>query len=123
MFRFDEAKRSLHQVEVCLIMRERLDMTNALAPVLASSDAEALKDLLSASRGADLILDASATRRVGALCAQILYSAARTWRQDGRIFACAGLTEEAQSSIRILGLNPEELDQREGVDDQARINN
>lgn len=69
-------------------------------------DAPDLARRLRERRGADLVLDAGAVRRIGASCAQLLLAAARAWRVDRRALALVGLSPEAGAHLALLGLDP-----------------
>jgi chemotaxis protein CheX len=71
---------------------------------LGSAAAEALLASLLAARGQPLSLDASRVRRVGAQCAQVLLSAAATWRADGAALRIEDPSSEFQEALRLLGL-------------------
>jgi anti-anti-sigma regulatory factor len=70
-------------------------------------DTAAARDVLAAlrsSRGHPLTLDASGTRGIGAICAQILASAHTAWATDGhalRLTGSAGLADD----LALMGLS------------------
>ena len=76
-----------------LRLRQQLDL-NAAAPLAAE---------LLALRGSDLEVDASAVRRMGALCLQVLLSARASWRDDGFAFAITGVSAEFTAVLDLLG--------------------
>ncbi len=77
-----------------LVLDETLDLTSTVE--LAKS--------LTALRGADLRVDASAVRRVGAQCLQILVSAAASWKADRAVFRVVEGSPDFIEGVRLLGL-------------------
>lgn len=70
-------------------------------------DSKAAKDLLAsllAQTGAPLRLDASRVQSLGALCAGILLSAAKTWKDAGLPFALACPSERFRADLALMGL-------------------
>jgi chemotaxis protein CheX len=76
-----------------LILADSLDMT-AAAP---------LKAQLLAARGTSLTLDASAVRRSGAQCLQVLLAARAAWRADSLDWRIATASEEFADAARLMG--------------------
>jgi chemotaxis protein CheX len=76
-----------------LILADCLDLT-AAAP---------LKAQLLAARGTPLSLDASAVRRIGAQCLQVLLAARATWRQDGHPIEVAAASPEFAETVALMG--------------------
>jgi chemotaxis protein CheX len=85
-------------------MPERLDLST-VGPF-----ADALRQRM----GADLSLDATGLNHVGGLGAQVLLSAAASWRATGQNLTLTGLSEDVQTQFAELGLSPEALQVREG---------
>ncbi|PTM97670.1 STAS domain-containing protein [Mycoplana dimorpha] len=81
----------------------------SLAPVLDLNEATALRDKLMALKGSDLSIDASAVERVGALCAQVLVSAARNWEVDKRAFSFSSASEPFLKTMQLIGVDIEHL--------------
>ncbi|WP_386679800.1 hypothetical protein [Loktanella sp. R86503] len=54
-------------------------------------------------KGGGLILDASGTQMIGAICASIIISSIKTWRNDGHYIALQGF-EAVSNDLKILGL-------------------
>ncbi|MCD2183459.1 STAS domain-containing protein [Rhizobium sp. GN54] len=81
----------------------------SLAPVLDLNEATALRDKLLALKGSDLAIDASAVERVGALCAQVLMAAAKTWEADKRSYTFAKASEPFLKTMQLIGVNIEHL--------------
>lgn len=94
--------------------RTRRDAAPATAPgalavfsiegALGLEAAAPLRAALLNRRGADLAVDASAVRHLGALCAQVLASAALTWAADGRSFSVQAPSDAFAQAVRLLGL-------------------
>jgi chemotaxis protein CheX len=78
---------------------ERMDLASA-AP---------LSDTLRAQIGADLTLDASGVRHVGALGAQVLLSAVATWAATGHALALDRPSADFLTQMAELGLDPDDL--------------
>lgn len=89
------AKTSGHTVR----LGEVLDL-NAAAPLAAE---------LLASRGGDVDIDASQTRRLGAQAVQVLLSARRTWREDGARMSVVDPSPAFSEGLRLLGVDEGEL--------------
>ncbi len=77
-----------------LALDETLDLT-------AATD---LTRSLLALRGSELTVDASAVRRVGALCLQVIASAVASWGHDGVALSIASPSPEFMDARRLLGL-------------------
>jgi chemotaxis protein CheX len=82
---------------------EVLDL-NAAAPLAAE---------LLAGRGADLDVDASQTRRLGAQAVQVLLSARRTWREDGARLAVVNASAAFRDGLKLLGIDEDALMDKE----------
>jgi len=76
-----------------------------LPEVLDLTAAAPLAQSFLARRGADLSIDASQVRRVGAQCLQVLLAAASTWQNDGMRLCLEKPTEEFLEANRLLGLH------------------
>ena len=76
-----------------LILADCLDLT-AAAP---------LKAQLLAARGNPLSIDASAVRRIGAQCLQVLLAARATWSQDGHPLEVVGASPEFAETVALMG--------------------
>jgi chemotaxis protein CheX len=76
-----------------LILADCLDLT-AAAP---------LKAQLLAARGTPLSLDASAVRRIGAQCLQVLLAARATWSQDGHLIEVVSPSPEFAETVALMG--------------------
>lgn len=80
------------------------DRAIVLEDVLDTAKAASLRDQFQMRRGHDIEVDASGVRHLGALCAQVLLSAAATWRNDERKLAIVGPSEPFREGAAILGL-------------------
>lgn len=81
----------------------------ALPESLDSAAAVALAEALRGARGEPLTLEAAGVRRLGGLCAQVLLSAAASWRADGCALSVADPSPEFVEALRLLGLGPDSL--------------
>ncbi|MCP9483218.1 STAS domain-containing protein [Shimia sp. CNT1-13L.2] len=88
--------------------RSVADISEPKAMVLAERlDSKAADDLLAAllaHMGGPISLDASRVQSLGALCAGILLSAAKTWKDAGLPFALANLSERCRADLALMGL-------------------
>lgn len=71
---------------------------------LGSAASRELATALVALRGEPLAMNAARVRRIGAQCAQVLLSAAATWRADGLDLTLDDPSPEFQEAMRLLGL-------------------
>lgn len=76
-----------------------------LPEVLDLRAAAPLAQTFLARRGAELSVDASSVRRVGAQCLQVLVAAAATWKADGVCLRLEKPTEEFLEGSRLLGIH------------------
>ncbi|WP_244497131.1 STAS domain-containing protein [Aureimonas sp. D3] len=87
----------------------------ALPAVLDITAASGLHGTLLAHRGAPLALDASAVKRLGGQCLQLLISAGRTWGADGVPIRLSDSSEAFQRDLALMGLSCDELFEREAA--------
>lgn len=80
-----------------------------LAAVLDLNEASALRDKLLSLRGHDLSIDASAVERVGALCAQVLMAAEKTWDQDTQSLTFSKVSDAFQKTMQLIGVDIDHL--------------
>ena len=80
-----------------------------LAPVLDVRAAKPLHGQLLALRGETIIVDAVNVERVGAQCAAILLSAARSWEADGQEFSLVNPSDALQKGLELLGIGLHEV--------------
>lgn len=71
--------------------------------------ASALAKALLVQRGADLVLDAGAVKQIGALSAQVIRAAARSWAEDGRNLRLDNVSTDLADQLQLLGFTPETL--------------
>ena len=76
-----------------LVLTEVLDL-NAVSP---------LKAQILALRGSALEVDASAVRRLGGLCLQVLLAAKAAWDADGQAFSVTNASESFAEASRLFG--------------------
>ena len=79
-----------------------------LAAVLDLTAAAPLAQSILSYRGAELSVDASQVRRVGAQCLQVLLAAAATWKADGVCLRLEKATDEFLEGSRLLGIQLDE---------------
>ena len=77
--------------------------TLSLPSVLDPAAAAPLRSLLLAHRGEDLELEASSVTRIGGQCLQVLLSAQRTWRTDGKQFRLRAVSGACRDALAITG--------------------
>lgn len=77
--------------------------TLQLAAILDLNAAGPLAHELSSLRGRDIEVDASAVRRLGAQCLQVLIAARTAWQSDGQGFSVVAPTDEFTAGVAILG--------------------
>ncbi len=82
-------------------MTARLDLDASIG----SADAQRLAQELRKSEGADLVVDACALAHLGALGAQTLVVAARTWAATGHVLTIENLPDEIRAQLADLGLD------------------
>ncbi|MBX9706533.1 MAG: STAS domain-containing protein [Caulobacteraceae bacterium] len=73
------------------------------ARVDATSIAD-LTHLVCGHRGEDLTIDLAQTERLGGLGGQLLHSALKTWRDDGRVLTLSNSTDQLTVALERLGL-------------------
>ena len=75
----------------------------ALAETLDLMAAAPLTAALLQRRGSDLVLDASAVRRLGGQCLQVLLAAHETWQADGHILRIVMPSHDFIDTTVLLG--------------------
>ncbi|QRM54205.1 STAS domain-containing protein [Sinorhizobium sp. BG8] len=83
--------------------------TLSLAPVLDLNEATALHEKLMGLRGSNLVIDASAVERVGALCAQVLMAGAKSWERDKHSFTIGKVSEPFMKTMQLIGMNVDHM--------------
>lgn len=81
----------------------------ALEKVLDLNEATALHGKLMALRGSDLSVDASSVERAGALCVQVLMSAAKSWEEEKHSFTFSKLSDALAKTMQLIGVNYDHL--------------
>ena len=77
--------------------------TLALAASLDMTAASSLAQDFIGARGQPLILDASAVRRLGGQCVQLLLAARMAWSMDGVNFDLADASPEFTEALALMG--------------------
>ena len=90
-----------------------------LAEILDRAAAAPLKANLMARRGRELLIDASAVRRIGGQCLQVLMSAAATWSKDAVAFAVDRASQEFVSGVEQFGVDSKKLSPMTGMNGAA----
>ncbi|WP_279483723.1 STAS domain-containing protein [Aureimonas sp. SK2] len=80
-----------------------------LSPVLDVRAAKPLHAELLAARGDTIIVDASNVERIGAQCAAVLLSAARSWDHDGQEFSLVKPSAGFIKGLELMGIGLNEL--------------
>ena len=62
-----------------------------------------------ALRGNNLVIDASAVERVGALCVQVLLAGAKSWEEDKHSFAFSKVSDAFTKTTQLIGVNIDHL--------------
>lgn len=81
----------------------------SLAPVLDLNEASALHKQLMGLKGSNLVIDASAVERVGALCVQVLMAGARRWEEDDLSFTFDKASDAFMKTMQLIGVNIDHL--------------
>jgi chemotaxis protein CheX len=79
--------------------------TLSLDSVLDLNAAGTLHSSLMAARGGDLVIDASSVERVGALCIQVLMSAAKTWEEEKHSLTFSHMSDALTKTMQLAGVN------------------
>lgn len=78
--------------------------TLSLDNVLDLNAASSLHSQLMAERGSDLAIDGSAVERVGALCIQVLMSAAKTWEEEKHSLTFSQMSDAFMKTMQLAGV-------------------
>ncbi len=81
----------------------------ALPEALDAAAAPGLLDSMRSLRGGAVALDGAAVKRLGGQCAQVLLSAAATWRADKAALTLIQPSPELCEALRLMGLTPDSL--------------
>ncbi|PYE36381.1 chemotaxis protein CheX [Rhizobium sp. PP-F2F-G38] len=80
-----------------------------LAPVLDLNEASVLHRKLTEMRGSNIVVDASAVERVGALCVQVLMAGAKSWEEDKYAFTISKVSDAFTKTTQLIGVNVDHL--------------
>lgn len=86
----------------CMSMTVRI----MLSPKLDVEASNALAEALLEERGANVVLDASEVRHLGAHAIQVLVTAAHGWMRDGKSLKLENLPDEQSVLLTSIGLPP-----------------
>ncbi|MDB5526106.1 MAG: chemotaxis protein CheX [Rhizobium sp.] len=81
----------------------------SLEKVLDLNEATNLHGKLLALRGSDVSVDASSVERAGALCIQVLMSAAKSWEEEKRSFTFSNMSDALGTTMQLIGVNYDHL--------------
>jgi chemotaxis protein CheX len=81
----------------------------SLEKVLDLNEASALHGKLMSMRGSDVAVDASSVERAGALCVQVLMSAAKTWEEEKHSFTFSKISDALAKTMQLIGVNYDHL--------------
>lgn len=81
----------------------------SLDKVLDLNEAGNLHGKLMNLRGSDLTIDGSAVERAGALCIQVLMSAAKTWEEERLSFTFSKMSDALAKTMQLIGVNYDHL--------------
>jgi chemotaxis protein CheX len=92
-------------------MKSKASAANTLSldSVLDLNAAGSLHSKLMAARGSDLVIDASAVERVGALCLQVLMSAAKTWEEEKHSLTYSQMSDALTKTMQLTGVNQDHM--------------
>ena len=82
-------------------------MTLVLDPKLDLSAASDLLMSLRAKAGSDVVIDMINVTHMGALCLQVIISAARSAHGAGHAFGFVNTSDRVLDQLRLMGLTPE----------------
>jgi chemotaxis protein CheX len=82
-----------------VILEPRLDLP-AASPLLTT---------LRARDEAEVILDFSEVKHLGALCLQVILSAATTYGEQGRTLSITNVSDRVVDQMRVMGMTPETI--------------
>ena len=81
----------------------------SLDKVLDLNEATVLHGKLMGLRGSDVAIDAASVERAGALCVQVLMSAAKTWEEEKHSFTFSGMSDPLAKTLQLVGVNYDHL--------------
>ncbi len=71
--------------------------------------ASGLKAILNARDDVDTVIDMSQVKLLGALCLQVLMSAAKTANAQGRTIRLTNVSDRILEQMRLMGVTPETI--------------
>lgn len=80
-----------------------------LPEVLDLNAASRLHEQILSLKGKNIVIDATAVKRVGAQCVQVLLSAARFWRAERLPFQVGTGSDAYSTTLQLLGISDEAL--------------
>lgn len=80
-----------------------------LPEVLDLNAASRLHEQILSLKGKDIVVDATAVKRVGAQCVQVLLAAARFWRAERLPFHVGTGSDAYSTTLQLLGISDESL--------------
>lgn len=83
--------------------------TIVLAPKLDLSAASELMTILRAQDAAEVEIDMSEVKHLGALCLQVLLAAAKTSRTENRTITITNTSDRVIDQMRVMGMTPETI--------------
>lgn len=89
--------------------RKTAQKSLSLAPVLDLNEATALHRQLMGLKGSNVVIDASAVERVGALCVQVLMAGAKSWEEDKLSFTFLKVSDAFTKTMQLIGVNIDHL--------------
>lgn len=81
----------------------------SLEKVLDLNEASALHSKLMGLRGSNLTVDGSSVEKAGALCIQVLMSAAKSWEEDKLSFGFSKISDALGKTMQLIGVNHDHL--------------
>lgn len=80
-----------------------------LEPRLDLPAASPLMTTLRAREDSEVILDFSEVKHLGALCLQVMLSAATTYNAQGRKLSLTNVSDRVVDQMRVMGMTPETI--------------
>jgi len=81
----------------------------SLEKVLDLNEATNLHGKLMSLRGNNVTIDASSVERAGALCIQVLMSAAKSWEEEKHTFTFSKISDALAKTMQLIGVNYDHL--------------
>ncbi len=80
-----------------------------LAPKLDLAAASELLTTLRSRKEDEVVLDMAEVKHLGALCLQVIHSAATTLQAENRTISISNVSERIIDQMRMMGMTPESL--------------